>query len=436
MAGGSRAAFLTGLALLLLGAALAAALIPWDSAVAPWAPLDFPASLQAVGQETALAIADYAAAAWLPGTLGLLAAPAVAAAVVLIPALRAALSRIGSAWRPFPRSLAQGATLLAVAQLAALPFDAWLATVRRDYALLVEPWTLWLLRWLGYAALTVILGSLAVALALAAARRWPRGWWPGAVIAGFAVAAVASLAVPLTYQVEGTRSAPDLQARVQELAQRAGVVVDRVVVVETSDRSPVVNATVSGLGPTRTVTVFDTLLGTSTEVGGETASAQVDALIAHELVHVRENDVLLGTLLAALGAAAVVAFAVAATMSARVQRAVGIEGAADPDGEPGGRATRAGDPRMVPVAVAIVLVGALLAIPVGVTTSRALEARADREAIKLTGDPAAYADLMITLAGTNKSTLQPPRWRYALLMTHPTPLQRIAAAQGEDSARP
>jgi len=83
MAGGSRAAFLTGLALLLLGAALAAALIPWDSAVAPWAPLDFPASLQAVGQETALAIADYAAAAWLPGTLGLLAAPAVAAAVVL-----------------------------------------------------------------------------------------------------------------------------------------------------------------------------------------------------------------------------------------------------------------------------------------------------------------------------------------------------------------
>lgn len=422
MASGSRAAFLTGVVLLLLGVALAAALVPWDVSVAPWAPLDFPDALGAVGIDAAAEIAAYADAAWLPGLLGLLAAPAVAALVLLTPALRSALARIGSTWPPLASGFARCLVLLAVAQLAALPFDAWLAAVRRDYGLLIESWWTWFGRWLGYASLVVVLGSIAVALALAAARRWPRGWWAGAVVAGAVVAAVASLAVPLTYQVEGTRSDPALESRVQDLAKRAGVAVDRVVVAETSDRSPAINATVSGLGPTRTVTVFDTLLPGPEDPADSTLPMQVDALIAHELVHVRENDVLLGTLLAAIGAAAIVALAAAATMSTRVQRALGARGA--------------GDPRMVPVPIAIVLVGSLLALPLGVSVSRALEARADREAIALTGDPAAYADLMARLATTNRSSLEPPRWRYALLFTHPTPLQRIAAARDAQGAVP
>ncbi|MFM9136479.1 MAG: M48 family metalloprotease [bacterium] len=414
MTGGAKAALLTAVALLLVGLLLALTVVPWDAAVAPWAPLDFPDALEAVGSDAAAAIAAYAAAAWLPGLLGLIAAPAVAVLVLLTPALRSALARIGPAWPPLASAFVRCLVLLAVAQVAALPFDAWLASARRDHGLLIEPWWTWFGRWLGYASLVVVLGSVAVALALAAARRWPRGWWAGAVVAGFVVAGVASLAVPLTYQVEGTRSDPALQSRVQEIAARAGVAVDRVVVAETSDRSPVINATVSGLGPTRTVTVFDTLLPGPDAASDTTASAQVDALIAHELVHVRENDVLIGTLLAALGAAAIVALAAAVMMSSRVQGTLGAQGA--------------GDPRMVPVPIAIVLVGSLLALPVGVSVSRAVEARADREAIALTGDAEAYADLMARLAATNKSTLEPPRWRYALLFTHPTPLQRIEAA--------
>mgnify|MGYP006151987995 FL=1 len=61
--------------------------------------------------------------------------------------------------------------------------------------------------------------------------------------------------------------------------------------------------------------------------------------------------------------------------------------------------------------------------------SRALEARTDREALAITGDAQAYADLLVRLAVTNRSTLEPPRWRYALLFTHPTPLQRLALVE-------
>jgi STE24 endopeptidase len=77
--------------------------------------------------------------------------------------------------------------------------------------------------------------------------------------------------------------------------------------------------------------------------------------------------------------------------------------------------------------VAVVMTGSVFGTIVAASMSRSIEARADREAVAATGDPSAYSDLMIRLAVTNKSTLEPPQWRYALFFTHPTPLQRLAA---------
>lgn len=300
------------------------------------------------------------------------------------------------------------ALLLVAVCCARLPFDLWLAAVRRDHGLLLEPWSAWAVRWLAYAAIDVVLGATACTLVLACARRWPRRWWPGFIVGAAAAAFALSYVVPLTQVAEGTRSAPDLEGRVQAIAERAGVDVGTVLVAETSDRSPALNATVSGLGPSRTVTVYDTVLDRA-------RPAEIEALIAHELVHVRENDVLLGTALAAIGAAALAAVASALMLSGAVQRRLGASGP--------------GDTVMVAVLVAVALVGSLVATPLAATMSRALEWRADREAMAITGDPEAYASLMATLAAANKSTLEPPRWRYALLFTHPTPPQRMAAAE-------
>jgi len=194
--------------------------------------------------------------------------------------------------------------------------------------------------------------------------------------------------------------------RVLAIAKDAGVEVGDVVVVDVADRSPVLNATVSGWGPTRTVTLYDTLLTTATP-------EQVDAIVAHELVHVRDNDVVLGTALAMLGAAVVVSIGLALAMSPGVRQRLGVRGRADTP--------------LVALLVAVVLAGTVVALPVSATISRAIEARADRDAVAITGDPAAYADLIALLAVTNRSTLEPPPWRYALFFTHPTPLQRIAA---------
>ena len=285
----------------------------------------------------------------------------------------------------------------------------WSAQVRRDAGLLIEPWGTWWLRWLGESATYVTVGSLALALALLILRRWPRRGWI-AVTAGAGLAAIAVTAgLPFLQRVEGTTADPELTARVQAVAARAGVDVGAVTVIAVADSTPAINANVSGWGPTRTVTVYDTVTTTL-------ADAELDALIAHELIHVRDGDAVLGAILAVLAAIGTAAFVSALLLSVRVRRWLG--------------ASSPGDARVVPVVVATFLVASLAATAVGATISRPLESRADREAIALTGDAEAYRSLIATLAAINRSTLLPEQWRYALLFTHPTPLQRLAASAG------
>jgi len=408
----SRAAAVTGLVLLLAGGVIAAVCVPWDAAVAPWAELDIPSALTSFTEQQRAEIAAYADAAWLPGLLSILASPVLALLVLASSRARRALSRIGPRDRPVVRDFLAAAVLLLLTRLAALPFDLWLAVVRRGNGLLIEPWATWLLRWSGATLLVALLGTLAVTIALALLRRSPRGGWIAVVAGAGIVVALVSLAVPYANLVEGTRSDPRVRDRVLAIADAAGVEVGDVVIVDVADRSPVLNATVSGWGPTRTVTLYDTLLSTATP-------EQVDAIVAHELVHVRDNDVVLGTVLAMLGATAVVAFAVALALSPGVRRRLGVQGRADTP--------------LVALLVGVVLAGSLVAVPVSSTISRAIEARADRDALVIAGDPVAYADLIALLAVTNRSTLEPPQWRYALVFTHPTPLQRIAATSAPTS---
>lgn len=404
--GSPRAATLTACVLVVLGAGLAFALIPWDAAVAPWATLDLPDALAPFTEAQREAIAAYADAAWLPGLLSVVAGPLFAVAVLASRRARRLCAAIGPRDRPVVRDFLVACIVLVATRLIALPFDLWLAVVRRDNGLLIEPWSTWLLRWAGTALVIAVLGGLATTVALAVLRRWPRRGWITIVAAAAIVAALASAAAPYLNLVDGTRSDPVVRDRVLAIADQAGVEVGDVVIVDVADRSPSLNATVSGWGPTRTVTLYDTLLTTATP-------QEVDAIVAHELIHVRDNDVVLGTALAVLGTAAVVSFGLALAMSPGVRRRLGVRGRDDSG--------------LVVLIIAVVLGGTLLALPVSSTTSRAIEARADREALAITGDPQSYRDLMVLLSTTNKSTLQPPSWRYALLFTHPTPLQRIAA---------
>jgi STE24 endopeptidase len=87
------------------------------------------------------------------------------------------------------------------------------------------------------------------------------------------------------------------------------------------------------------------------------------------------------------------------------------------------------DPRAVPLVLLTFSVLELAALPFGTWLSRRWERTADRFALELTRDSGALEEMHRRLALANLADLDPPRLLYALLFTHPTPPERIAAAR-------
>jgi STE24 endopeptidase len=88
-----------------------------------------------------------------------------------------------------------------------------------------------------------------------------------------------------------------------------------------------------------------------------------------------------------------------------------------------------GDPRVAPFLFLVVGVFELIGLPLGAALSRRWEREADRSSLELTRDPQAFESAHRRLARANLADLEPPRAFYALLFSHPTPPERIAAAR-------
>ena len=139
--------------------------------------------------------------------------------------------------------------------------------------------------------------------------------------------------------------------------------VDEVLVADASRRTTSLNAYVSGFGGTRRVVVYDTLVESLPQ-------DQALTVVAHELAHARHGDVVVGTALGALGAAAGVGL-LGLLIGSRLNR--------------GG--ARAGEAAVVPFVLAALAVGTVLSSPVQAGISRQIETRADVDALVATRRP-------------------------------------------------
>ena len=80
---------------------------------------------------------------------------------------------------------------------------------------------------------------------------------------------------------------------------------------------------------------------------------------------------------------------------------------------------------MVPLLIALVDVGSLLASPVQNGISRRIETRADVDALKATGDPVAFEAMQLMLARRSLSDPTPPALSQWWFGSHPTTRERI-----------
>jgi STE24 endopeptidase len=332
-------------------------------------------------------------------TRGLIDAIALAALVRRPPAVLRRSSRT-----PAADAAASAAGLSLVLTLPTLPLRV--ASRRRAMAvgLDTQSWGAWAGDMAKASAIQTVFAGGAGAAVVTGMRRFPRGWWApmgaGAVVLGAGLAALAPVILDPIFNDFEPLPEGQLRSDVLALADAAGVSVGEVYSVDASRRTTAANAYVTGLGPTKRVVLFDTLID-------RYQRDEIRLVVAHELGHVRHRDVHRGLLYAA---------AVSPTAALAVQR---LSWELSPE-----RGTAAALP-------ALSLAAMLITGPVGLIgnrLSRAMERRADHFALELAGAPDAFVSFERTIALQNVADVDPPRWVSRLLATHPPTAERIGAA--------
>jgi len=305
---------------------------------------------------------------------------------------------------PIAGGAVSGAGLAIELLLPGLPPAAMMRRRAIAAGLITQSWRGWGADLVKASAIEAALAAGGGAAVVAASRRWPHGWWApaagGAVLFTAALSTLAPVLLDPVFNDFEPLGEGDTRARLLALARTAGVRVGEVYSVDASRRTTAANAYVSGLGPTKRVVLFDTLLD---RYGRE----EVQAVVAHELAHVAHRDVLRSIAFTAIVAPA------AALTAQRLSWALSAE-----RGTPGALPALA-----LATGIVLTVVGLLAS-----RLSRAVERRADAFALELSGAAEAFVSFERAIALQNFADLDPPRWVSSLLATHPPTAERIGMA--------
>ena len=166
------------------------------------------------------------------------------------------------------------------------------------------------------------------------------------------------------------------------------------------DSTTAANAYAIGIGPSRSVFLWDTLLD------GRFTPREVRFVAGHELAHLARRHIWKG-----LGWGALIGIPILAAVAFVTGRRGGLR-----------------DPGTVPLALLTITVLQVALTPLQNAVSRRYEAEADWIGLEGTRDPAAARGLFKGFARTDLQDPQPPTWVHVFLDDHPTPLHRIEQA--------
>jgi STE24 endopeptidase len=281
--------------------------------------------------------------------------------------------------------------------------------LERRYGLSNEKFGQWAADELKALVLGFGLGTAAAAVLYLFIRRQPDVWWvpAGAVFALVAIV-LTNLApvlfLPLFYTIKPL-DRDRLRDRLLALANRAGAEVVGAYEWGMAAKTRKANAALAGLGRTRRILVSDTMLA-------EYSEDEIEVVLAHELAHHVHADIWKGIVFESVLLFA--GFYAAARVLAVSVPWLGLTGPADVAGLPALLLAAGG--------VSLVMVPAALAL------SRAYERRADRFALDLTRNPAAFISAMRRLGAQNLAEDDPSKAVQWLFYSHPPIRERIAAA--------
>jgi Zn-dependent protease with chaperone function len=237
-------------------------------------------------------------------------------------------------------------------------------------------------------------------------RRWPVWLGAGYAILYFAYILLEPIVVtPLFYQITPVTDA-DLRTRILTMANRAGVIIDDISIIDASSKTTTINAYFTGYGDASKIMLWDTLLQ-------KHPPAEVDVVIAHEMGHWVYHHVLLGSMIAI--ALTWLGLFVVRSWFGRVWKILGWRG---PD-----------DVASFPYLLAMIALAGVLSLPLANGVSRLGENAADQFAIAVSQEPLAAVHLFERFAKENLSMVEVSPWEKFVFYTHPPLSERIERAR-------
>lgn len=253
--------------------------------------------------------------------------------------------------------------------------------------------------WLGLAGEFVFL-CVALAVVMGFARLVGGWWWAPAAPVFVGLALLFAFISPWLGSTQKLED-PQLRAAATRFEQIEGVPHTPVVIAPVRDVTTVPNAEAEGIGPSRRVVLWDTL------VDGRFTERELQVVVAHELGHIARSHIWKD-----VGWYALFAFPGAWAIALVTRRRGGMA-----------------QPAAVPLSLLALAVLGLLATPLQNAVSRHMEAEADWMALRTTRDPAAAVQLFRRFVPTTLDEPSPSTFDYLMLENHPTIVQRIAMAQ-------
>jgi STE24 endopeptidase len=289
----------------------------------------------------------------------------------------------------------------AIVWLAEVPFDLAALWWERRHGVAHQGYVAHLLNsffTLGSQFVFVCLG-FAVMMGLAGAlRRW---WWLVAVPAFAALALAFTFVTPYLVPDTSPLQNPTLVDEARALERIEGAPEARLRVQEVKKFTTAPNAMSTGVGPSRTVFLWDTLLHDGF------SDAEVRFVLAHEIGHLAHDDPL-----KRVGWIAIYLLPALGLLALLTRRRGGLA-----------------RPEAIPLALLILVIAQLIATPLLNGAYRREEAAADWAALEATHEPATDRAVMEQLATKSLANPDPPGLLSTLFEDHPTIMDRIALAQ-------
>jgi STE24 endopeptidase len=236
-------------------------------------------------------------------------------------------------------------------------------------------------------------------------------WW----IAAAAIFAIFSIILsiilpfvilPIFYKVSPL-SDIDLREDLLRMSNKFGARnVDRVLVADESRRSIRANAFFSGVGKSRSIVLFDTLLSNFTH-------REITTVVAHELGHYVNKDIWTEALVS--GVLIIPPFYVADYVLRSAVAAFSLPNVTDPAG--------------IPLIFAVLIGISFILQPISNWLSRIVETKADEFALKAADDSEAQASAERRLADLSLSVDSPSRLVELIFYTHPPSSKRVQLAE-------